>query len=217
MDIKKSSLDKAHITLTKLNTLLFTIILFLFIVIPVLLATYKRNALWKDDITLWTDTLHKSETKARAYYNLGAAYHDDKGLLDEAITYYKKALAIEPNYAGAHNDLGDALRDKGLLESAIMEYQTALRLKPAYPKTHNNLGIVYSMQDRFDEAIREFELALRLKPDYADAHNNLGNVYYKKGRLDDAMEEYRIALKLKPDDPVIYNNLENLDKLKGLK
>ena len=217
MDIKKSSLDKAHISLIQLNTLLFPIILFLFIVIPVLLATYKRNALWKDDITLWTDTLHKSETKARAYYNLGAAYHDDKGLLDEAITYYKKALAIEPNYTGAHNDLGDALRDKGLLESAIMEYQTALRLKPSYPKAHNNLGIVYSMQGRFDEAIREFEIALKLKPDYAEAHNNLGNVYYQEGRMDNALEEFRIALKLKPDDSDIYNNLKNIYKIKGLK
>src|SRR3989304_3687034 len=181
MDIKKRSLDKAHLTLTNLKTLLFPIILSLFIGIAVLLATYKRNALWKDDITLWTDTLYKSETKARAYYNLGAAYHDDKGLLDEAITYYKKALAIEPNYTGVHNDLGDALRDKGLLESAIMEYQTALRLKPAYPKAHNNLGNVYYQEGRLDNALEEFRIAFKLKPDDSDIYNNLQNIYKIKG------------------------------------
>src|SRR3990167_412280 len=181
MYIKKSSPDKAHITLTKLNTLLFPIILSLFIVTPVLLATYKRNALWKDDITLWTDTLHKSETKSRAYYNLCAAYHDDKGLLDEAIKYYKKALAIEPNYTGAHNDLGDALRYKGLLESAIMEYQTALRLKPSYPKAHNNLGNIYYQEGRLDNALEEFRIALKLKPDDSDIYNNLKNIYKIKG------------------------------------
>ncbi|MBI3754312.1 MAG: tetratricopeptide repeat protein [Deltaproteobacteria bacterium] len=153
----------------------------LFIIAPLSLATCERNALWKDDFTLWTDIVHKSKGKARAYYNLGAAYHDEKGLLDEAITYYRTALTIEPDYASVHNDLGDALRDKGLLEPAIIEYKTALRLKPAYPKAHNNLGIVYCRQGKFDEAIRELKMALRLNPEYAEARNNLEDIYNMKG------------------------------------
>lgn len=151
------------------------------IALPFSFTTYRRNAAWKDDFNMWTDAAYKSATKARAYYNLGAAYHDEKGSLDQAIIYYNKALSIEPNYAGVHNDLGDALRDKGMLESAIAEYQTALRLKPDYPKAHNNLGIVYSRQEKLDEAIREFRMALRLNPEYAEARNNLEDIYKVKG------------------------------------
>lgn len=132
MDIKRTSLS--FIALAILTALLFSF------------TAYRRNAAWKDDFTMWTDAAYKSAAKARAYYNLGAAYHDEKGALDQAIIYYKKALSIEPNYAGVHNDLGDALRDKGMLESAIAEYQTALRLKPGYPKARNNLEDIYKMK-----------------------------------------------------------------------
>lgn len=151
-----------------------------FIIAPLSLATCKRNAIWQDDFTMWTDALNASRGKARTYYNLGAAYHDEKGSPDEAIIYYKKALSIEPNYAGVHNDLGDALRDKGLLNEAILEYRTALSLKPVYPKAHNNLGIAYAMRGNPDEAIQEFETALRLMPDNPDIRNNLEKAYRDK-------------------------------------
>ncbi|MBI5875849.1 MAG: tetratricopeptide repeat protein [Deltaproteobacteria bacterium] len=167
MDIKRISLS--------------FIALAILIAIPFSFTAYKRNTIWRDDFTMWTDTAYKSAAKARAYYNLGAAYHDEKEALEQAIIYYNKALSIEPNYAGIHNDLGDALRDKGMLESAIAEYHTALRLKPDYPKAHNNLGVVYYRQGNFDEAIREFRMALRLNPEYADARNNLEDIYKMEG------------------------------------
>ena len=43
---------------------------------------------------------------ARVYYNLGIAY-SKKGMLDESMAEYKKAIGIDPNFADAHNNLGN--------------------------------------------------------------------------------------------------------------
>jgi tetratricopeptide (TPR) repeat protein len=59
--------------------------------------------------------------KAVAHYNRGNSLLDkgdldalaDKGDLDAAIAEYRKALAIDPNYANAHNNLEAALKRKG--------------------------------------------------------------------------------------------------------
>ena len=36
--------------------------------------------------------------------------------LDEAIEAYNKALSIKPDYAEAHNNMGNALKDQGKLD-----------------------------------------------------------------------------------------------------
>ena len=60
--------------------------------------------------------------------------------MDEAITHYQKALQINPDYAEAHNNLGNALLQKGRVDEAIAQYQKALQIKPDYAEAHDNLG-----------------------------------------------------------------------------
>ncbi len=45
---------------------------------------------------------------------------------------YRTALALKPDYAEAHNNLGNALKDLGRLEEAVATYHKALALKPDY-------------------------------------------------------------------------------------
>ena len=54
----------------------------------------------------------------------------DKGLFDEAIQYYQKALAINPGNADAYNCLGGMFQDKGQLDKAINYYEKAVRIDP---------------------------------------------------------------------------------------
>ena len=48
---------------------------------------------------------------------------------------------MKPDYAEAHNNLGNALQDQGKLDEAIACYRRALELKPDYAEAHTNLGI----------------------------------------------------------------------------
>ncbi|MCK5514079.1 MAG: tetratricopeptide repeat protein, partial [Deltaproteobacteria bacterium] len=75
------------------------------LVLSYLWGTYERSFVWRDPISLWMDSSKKSPHKARPHNNLGMAYFK-KGRLDEAIAQYEQTLAISPNYAKAHNNLG---------------------------------------------------------------------------------------------------------------
>ena len=68
--------------------------------------TVKRNEVWKNEITLWKDTLDKAPNLIRAYNNLGEAYDKEKKF-DLAIAEFEKALKLSPTYFFALNNLGN--------------------------------------------------------------------------------------------------------------
>jgi protein O-GlcNAc transferase len=57
---------------------------------------------------------------------------NDQGKLDEAVACYRRALELKPDYAEAHNNLGNALKDQGKLDEAVACYRRALELKPDF-------------------------------------------------------------------------------------
>lgn len=58
-----------------------------------------------------------------------------------AIEYYQKAMAINPNFAPVHNDLGNAYHSQGRLEEAISEYKKALALDVDFNLARENLKV----------------------------------------------------------------------------
>jgi tetratricopeptide (TPR) repeat protein len=62
-----------------------------------------------------------------------------RGRLDEAIVCFKKALAINPQLAEAHRNLGMVFARQGKLDEAIAHYKEALRIRPDYPDARQKL------------------------------------------------------------------------------
>ncbi len=165
------------------------------------LLTVRRNADYRSELNIWSDTVAKRPGNERAHNNLGVAWSELPGRLNDAIAQYQEALRLKPDYAEAHNNLGHAWSQfHGRLNDAIAQYQEALRLKPDYAEAHNNLGNAWSqVPGRLNDAIVQYQEALRLRPDYAEAHNDLGVAWSQMpGRLDDAIAQYEEALRLKP-------------------
>jgi protein O-GlcNAc transferase len=86
---------------------------------------------------------------------------------------YRKAIALKPDSAEAHVNLGNALREAGQLDAAIAAYRQAIARRPDYAEASNNLGDALKDIGQLDEAIAAFRQAITLKPDFADAHSNL--------------------------------------------
>ena len=86
---------------------------------------------------------------------------------------YHKALAIKPDYAEAHNNLGNALKDLGKLDEAVASYHKALAIKPDFADAHNNLGSALQDLGKLEDAVTSYRKALAIKPDFAEAHSNL--------------------------------------------
>ena len=121
---------------------------------------------------------------------------------------------MKPDYAEAHNNLGNTLQELGRLDEAEASYTQAIALKPDYAEAHNNLGNTLKELGRLDEAEASYRQAIALKPDYAEAHSNLGNTLQELGRLDEAEASYTQAIALKPDYAEAHLNLcELLEKM----
>ncbi|MFN3466494.1 MAG: tetratricopeptide repeat protein, partial [Candidatus Brocadiales bacterium] len=80
----------------------------------------------------------------------------------EALSFFEKALELDPKYAPVWNNKGLALNNLGRYKEAIEKYQEALRLDRNSPVYHINLAVLLSVTNRHDEAEREFREALRL-------------------------------------------------------
>jgi tetratricopeptide (TPR) repeat protein len=62
------------------------------------------------------------------------------GKVQEAISHWDQALRLKPDYALAHNNLGNALLQAGRVQEAIGHYEQALRIKPDLVQAQTNLA-----------------------------------------------------------------------------
>jgi tetratricopeptide (TPR) repeat protein len=173
-------------------------------------ATLRRNEDYRSDEALWRDTVDKLPANERAQNNLGNAL-DDEGRTGEAISQFETVLALKPDLAEAHSNLGNALsKTPGRLDDAITQYREAVRLKPEYEPAHKNLGVALMDEGRLTESIGQSEEAVRLRPGDAQAHSNLGGALMDvPGRLNDAIAECQLALRLNPELAAAHSNLGN--------
>ena len=119
-----------------------------------------------------------------------------RGQPDEATGSFLRAAVLQPDFAGVHYHLGNALLDLEKFKDAVASYHKALAIEPDYAEVHYNLGIALKELGRADEAIASYQKAIALNPGYAEALNNLGNAYFEMGEADEARKCFAQMLEL---------------------
>lgn len=130
----------------------------------------------------------------------------DRGWLDEAANEFKKAIALDPQSAHAHDNLATVLAEKGDLVEALFEYVEALKSDEGSATARHYLASFLAAQGH-DLAVSLYRKAIELEPDFPDAHLNLAMSLADHGRLDEALLELEIAHKQAPDDALIQHEL----------
>lgn len=74
-----------------------------------------------------------------AHLQQGMAY-GRKGMLEESVSEYLKAVDYDGNNVDAHMELGLIYAESGQKEKAVHELETVLKLDPGYERAENELG-----------------------------------------------------------------------------
>ena len=125
----------------------------------------------------------------------------------EGLNANQTAVALSPEDAQTHNNLGNTFLALGRLDEAEASYIQAIAWKSDYLEAHYNLGLTFQEQGRLEEAEASYAQAIALKPDYAEAHSNLGVTLQELGKLEEAEASCAQAIALKPYDAKVHYNL----------
>jgi len=147
------------------------------------------------------------DTLAEAHAVLGIVLYRFKWDWSESEHEFRRALALNPNYADGHRALSVFLDVTGRHEEAIDEAKRARRLDPLSLRAALNLGLAYQGAGQYDLAIEEFRRSIQKDPNLADPHVDLGNGYVEKQMYAEGIDELRSATKLSHRQPLILSQL----------
>ena len=154
--------------------------------------TAERNAVWSDQVRLWTDVICKNAHHARPVYNRGQAFQRLRDF-DRAERDYLEAIRRE-SYMESFANLANMYAELERFDEAIDLLNQAVNLKPHLAVLYNNRGSVFLRQGQFDRALQDLNRAITMSPDYATAYYNRGRLFAKQGRDAQAVAEYTIAI-----------------------
>ena len=84
------------------------------------------------------------------------------GRYESAISDYNKAISLNPDFATAYGNRGDAKRALGQYNTAIADCNAAIRLIPDYPNAYATRGEAKVGLNRIEEAKSDFQRSLEL-------------------------------------------------------
>jgi serine/threonine protein kinase/Flp pilus assembly protein TadD len=125
--------------------------------------------------------------------------------LEAARADVERAVALAPQYAAAHDGLGDVLRDQKKPDEAIACYTKALELDPKFEAAHYSLAEAYAALGRWDQVAAAYERILEFAPENheswrlaAYAHLGAGDAVGYRRICRETVERFGLT-----EDPVI--------------
>lgn len=135
-------------------------------------------------------------TRAEAWTSLAliqGAFDWDAGAAEGSI---RRALALNPSHAEAHQMYALLLAATGRMEESFREIDRALALDPLSRIVNADRGWLLFLARRYDDASLQLMATLRLDPHFYVAHDNLAWVNFVKGDDEGAIHHVIEALAL---------------------
>ncbi|MBN1905274.1 MAG: TonB family protein [Deltaproteobacteria bacterium] len=117
---------------------------------------------------------------------------------DEAISYFNKAINLEPNNSMYYCNRGEAYWLNGQNNEAMADFNRSIELDPNIANGYFYRGAVYMKDEEVDKAIIEFNMAIQKNPDFAPAYLYRGIAFEKTGEINKAVLDKKRAKELQP-------------------
>lgn len=140
-------------------------------------ALYLDMKRWDDAIFYFTLASKNLLFQNQDVANAGIGYsHFNKGDMLTAISFYKKSLEINPNYATARVRLAEAYEAFGKTDLALKEYQEVVKIAPNNPVIQFQYGLSSAKLGRKNQAVQAFREVIRIAPDSEEARLALDHI-----------------------------------------
>ena len=181
---------------------------------------------------VFSQALHNGVRTPLIFHNLGVIAQQ-RGNQSLAISRFREAITLQPDYAPSRLLLGVSLLSVGKNAEAIAALQRAVRSLPKEPQAHLQLAKAYEASENWMAAVEElqkvvnldpqepeysyllghawtkvfawsYERLARLDPNSARLHQALGQEYAILGKYELAIDAYRQAVRSDPKLPEIH-------------
>jgi tetratricopeptide (TPR) repeat protein len=150
-----------------------------------------------------------SSLEALKAYSMGV--QTDYGRGDaESISFFKQAIALDPNFAVAYTKLGVIYSNLGQAGLSIENIKRAYELRDRASERER----LYITAHYYGEATGEIDKALetyllweREFPKDFIPYLNAGSIYSAQGQYEKAISETRMCQQIEPNDVIVYSNL----------
>jgi tetratricopeptide (TPR) repeat protein/serine/threonine protein kinase len=177
---------------------------------------YHRSVRWMESYNLTSEEALAFHAEAAGVLGISlpseelwaalrtAQEHFQAGEWTEAEEAYRRALALEPSTAAAHQRLGEVLEKQNRQKEAEAAFREAIRLAPDEFAFLQFLSLRLTRQRRWTEAEPLCREMVRLQPDNPMTHQFLGDSLNAQRRFAEAEAAYREAIKLAPNSATHY-------------
>ena len=171
------------------------------IAIVLTVLSFQQSKIYRNQETLWRDTLKKNPHCSMAEANWGLFLYN-QGRRDEAITHYQAALNLNPKDDGSIFNWGVALLESGNHAEAAEKFEQTLKINPHHKQTLMSLAWLRAINK--DVTLRNGPEAVRLAEHGVDLTKNedewmldtLAASYAEAGRFDDAIRTENKAIEV---------------------
>ncbi len=178
-------------------------VLILTVALVFAVLTYRRNFVWKSQMTMWEDVADKAPGKARAYKGIGFEY-EKAGDFKKALEAYQRAIELHPSYDEVYYNMANIYIEQKKFDLAMAMFDRAIEIKANYAMAYHNRALLYAMIGENDKAIHDLDKAIALRPDYTLAYRNRGYYYSLKKNYERSVVDYDRALELNPEYDVVW-------------
>jgi serine/threonine protein kinase/Tfp pilus assembly protein PilF len=136
-------------------------------------------------------------------------------LTPDTASVAKTKVALSPQDALAHVQLGDEYARQKNYDVAYAEYDRATRLNSKFSHAYAQAGELATTLGDFERANKYFTQGRTVAPDDIELLLGQGDLFFKSKKYDDARTNFERALKLDPNNAQALWRLANVERVQG--
>ncbi|WP_372368007.1 tetratricopeptide repeat protein [Candidatus Uabimicrobium sp. HlEnr_7] len=148
-------------------------------------------------------------------YSKRAIALSQQGKYNEALSDFKQAISLNPQYPLHYNNRGFLYLSCEKIDLALKDFDEAIRRNRNNFHALCNRAYVYNKKSMWHKAIADLTVAIQINPQRGETYLDRGYSYEKIGKINQAIDDYKQALKENPSIREAYSNLGYIYYRKG--